>query len=83
MKNTDYKDVFDTGQEALSMENKFYFPAFTSFQNAFTIGENIRGMNNVSPLATVKLFNQSTEDILKKYYPDGDISTNGNTNIIE
>ncbi|WP_262893043.1 hypothetical protein [Chryseobacterium culicis] len=80
MKNTEYKDVFDIGEEALSMENKFSFP---SMQKAFTIGEDIRGMNNVSPLATVKLFNQSTEDILKKYYPDGNISTNGNTNIIE
>ncbi|MGR3855155.1 zincin-like metallopeptidase toxin domain-containing protein [Chryseobacterium indologenes] len=80
MKNTDYKDVVDIGEEALSMDNKFSFP---SMQKAFTIGENIRGMNNVSPLATVKLFNQSTEDILKKYYPDGNISTNGNTNIIE
>lgn len=80
MKNTEYKDVFDIGEEALSMENKFSFP---SMQKAFSIGENIRGMNNVSPLATVKLFNQSTEDILKKYYPDGNISTNGNTNIIE
>ena len=80
MKNTDYKDVFDIGEEALWMENKLSFP---SIQNAFTVGENIRGINNVSPLATVKLFNQSTEDILKKYYPDGNISTNGNTNIIE
>lgn len=60
MKNTDYKDVFDIGNEALSMDNKFSFPAF---KNAFTIGQNIHGMNNVSPLATVKLFNQSAEDI--------------------
>lgn len=83
MKNTEYKDVFDMGDKALSMDNKFSFPAFPSFKNAFTIGENIRGMSNVSPLATVKLFNQSAEDILQKYYPDGDVSTNGNTNIIE
>ncbi|WP_185155102.1 zincin-like metallopeptidase toxin domain-containing protein [Chryseobacterium sp. c4a] len=83
MKNTDYKDVFDIGNEALSMENKFSFQTFPSIKNAFATGENIRGMSNVSPLATVKLFNQSTDDILKKYYPDGNISTNGNTNIIE
>lgn len=83
MKNTEYKDVFDISDEALSMDDKFSFPAFPSFKNVFTIGENIRGMNNVSPLATVKLFNQSAEDILQKYYPDGDVSTNGNTNIIE
>lgn len=68
MKNTDYKDVFDIGADALSMENNFLFP---SMQNAFTIGENVRGMNNVSPLATVKLFNQSVEDLQMKYYPDG------------
>ncbi|WP_312510758.1 zincin-like metallopeptidase toxin domain-containing protein [Chryseobacterium culicis] len=68
MKNTEYKDVFDIGEEVLSMENKFSFP---SMQKAFSIGENIRGMNNVSPLATVKLFNQSVEDLQMKYYPDG------------
>lgn len=83
MKNTEYKDVIDVGDETLSMENKFSYPAFPSFKNAFTIGENIRGMSNVSPLATVKLFNQSTEDLQNKYFPGGDISTNGNTNIIE
>ena len=74
MKNTDYKDVFDVGEEALSMENKFSFP---SFKNAFTIGENIRGMSSVSPLATVKLFNQSAEDIQTKYYPDGNPPVEG------
>ncbi|KFF28065.1 hypothetical protein [Chryseobacterium vrystaatense] len=71
MKKTEYKDVFDVGDEALSMENKFSYPTFPSLNNPFTIGENIRGMNNVSPLATVKLFNQTAEDIQKKYYPDG------------
>ncbi len=70
MKNTEYKDVFDFSEEALSMENKFSAPSFPSFKNAFTLGENIRGMNNVSPLATVKFFNQTPDDILTKYYPD-------------
>ncbi|ROI02309.1 hypothetical protein EGI16_15675 [Chryseobacterium sp. G0240] len=74
MKNTDYKDVFDVGDEALSMDNKFSFP---TFNNSFTIGENIRGMSNVSPLATVKLFNQSAEDLQNKYYPDGNPPVDG------
>ena len=70
MKNTEYKDVFDFGEEALSMENKFSALSFPSFKNAFTLGENIRGMTNVSPLATVKFFNQTSDDLLTKYYPD-------------
>ncbi|WP_051891009.1 hypothetical protein [Chryseobacterium sp. JM1] len=83
MKNTEYKGVFDIGEEVLSMDNKFVLPTFPSLKNPFTVGENMRGMNNLSPLATVKLFNQTAEDIQKKYYPNGDISGNGNINVIE
>lgn len=72
MKNTEYKDVFDVGDEALSMENKFSYPAFPSFKNAFTIGENIRGMSNVSPLATYKFYNQNSNEIASKYFVDAD-----------
>lgn len=82
MKNTEYKDVFDFGEEALSMENKFSASSFPSFKNAFILGENIRGMTNVSPLATVKFFNQTTETILNKYYPDGKNVQRGNINMI-
>ena len=32
------------------------------------LGETIRGMNNVSPLATVKFYNQTSEDIFSKYF---------------
>ncbi|MCJ8152628.1 hypothetical protein MKJ01_02485 [Chryseobacterium sp. SSA4.19] len=77
MQNTEYKDVFDIGEEALSMENKFSTVSFPSFKNAFTIGENIRGMSNVSPLATVKFFNQSPDDLLTKYYPDSNQPVEG------
>lgn len=70
MKNTEYEDVFDFGQEVVSMDNKFSISAFPSFKKSFTIGEKIRGMNNVNPLATVKFFNQSSNDVLAKYYPD-------------
>ncbi|WP_294280767.1 hypothetical protein [uncultured Chryseobacterium sp.] len=56
MKNREYKDVFDLGTEALSMDNTFSPVQFPSFKNTFTIGEHIRGMNHVSPLATVKFF---------------------------
>lgn len=77
MKNTDYKDVFDFGEGALSFNNKFSNISFPTIKNAFTIGENIRGMKNVSPLATVKFFNQSTEDVLAKYYPDSNTPVDG------
>lgn len=82
MKNTEYKDVFDFGEEALSMNNKFPANSFPSIKNAFTIGENIRGMKNVSPLATVKFFNQSTEDLLAKYYPDAQNIKSNNNNLV-
>ncbi|REC48841.1 hypothetical protein [Chryseobacterium pennipullorum] len=77
MENTDYKDIFDIGNEALSMDNQLSFPSFPSFKAAFTIGENIRGMSNVNPLATVKLFNQTPDDLLTKYFPDGSTPVEG------
>jgi hypothetical protein len=81
MKNTEYKDVFDIGEEALSMENKF--PTLILNQNPFKTGENIRGMNNVSPLVAEKLYNQTADDIKNKYFPNGNISNNENTTIVE
>lgn len=77
MKNTKYQDVFDFGAEALSMENKFNGFNFPNFQNTPKIGETIRGMSNVSPLATVKLFNQTSKDLVTKYYPDAGTPING------
>ncbi|MDR6516086.1 hypothetical protein [Chryseobacterium camelliae] len=56
MKNTEYKDIFDFGAEALSMDHAFSTTQFPLLKNTFTIGEHIRGMNHVSPLATVKFF---------------------------
>lgn len=46
-------------------------------------GEKIRGMNNVSPLATVKFFNQTSDEIFRKYLPDGNDTTKGNTTVIK
>ncbi len=83
MKNTEYKDVFDFGEEALSMENKFSAPSFPSFKNAFTLGENIRGMTNVNPLATVKFFNQTSDDLLTKYYPDSGPVVEGSFAVVQ
>ncbi len=36
------------------------------------LGETIRGMNNVSPLVTMKFGNQTSKDIASKYFIDGD-----------
>lgn len=83
MKNTEYKDVFDFSEEALSMGNKFSAPSFPSFKNAFTLGENIRGMTNVSPLATVKFFNQTPDDLLTKYYPDSGPVVEGSFAVVQ
>jgi len=82
MKNTEYKDVFDFGEEMLSMDNKFSSPSFSAVKSAFTIGETIRGMTNVSPLATVKIFNQSTNAVFTKYFPDAENLQRGNTNLV-
>ncbi len=82
MKNTAYKDIFNFGEEALSINDKFSNTTFPTMKNAFTIGENIREMKNVSPLATVKFFNQSTEYVLAKYYPDAQAITSSNNNLV-
>ncbi|WP_431612030.1 zincin-like metallopeptidase toxin domain-containing protein [Chryseobacterium sp. 'Rf worker isolate 10'] len=36
------------------------------------LGETIRGMSNVSPLATCKFYNQNSNEIASKYFVDGD-----------
>jgi hypothetical protein len=81
MKNTEYKDVFDIGEEALSMKNKFSAflnPLFTDNNS----GEFIRGMNNVSPLATYKFYNQNTSVINNKYYPSAKSFQQGNSSLV-
>lgn len=40
-------------------------------------GEKIRGMNNISPLATVKFFNQTSNQIEKKYFIDAESPLEG------
>ncbi|SDI61516.1 HNH endonuclease signature motif containing protein [Chryseobacterium jejuense] len=80
MKNTDYKDVFDIGKEALSMKNKFIVPPIS--QMPFLIGENVRGMSNVNPDVAVKINNKNSSSTAKSYFPGSPISKNGNTNII-
>lgn len=77
MKNTEYKDIFDFSEEALSIEKQFAFPKFSSINTTFNIGETIRGMSNVNPLATVKFFNQTSYDINKKYFIDAKPSLEG------
>ncbi|WP_407500599.1 zincin-like metallopeptidase toxin domain-containing protein [Elizabethkingia anophelis] len=47
------------------------------------LGETIRGMQNVSPLAEMKFFNQTADQIFSKYFPDGNDERKGNTDIIE
>lgn len=47
---------------------------YVNFQDVMVdkieLGENIRGMNNVSPLATFKFFNQTSDEINSKYFID-------------
>jgi hypothetical protein len=68
MKNTEYKDVFDIGEEALSMENKFSFNKNIQIQN--TLGETIRGMSRVSPILQTKPVAVDSQFIQKYYFID-------------
>ena len=45
-------------------------------------GETIRGMNFVSPLVEYKFYNQNSEQIYKKYFPDADNLQQANSNLI-
>ena len=45
-------------------------------------GETLRGMTNVSPLAEMKLYNQTSEQIFNKYFPDAENIQKGNSNLI-
>lgn len=58
--------------------------AFGKLQsNNFTLGETQRDLTNVSPLAAYKFYNQTSKDILNKYFPDSNEIPKGNTSIIE
>ncbi|SDF85808.1 hypothetical protein [Epilithonimonas hungarica] len=45
-------------------------------------GETVRGMNFVSPLVEYKFYNQNSEQIYKKYFPDADNLQQANSNLI-
>ena len=47
------------------------------------LGETIRGMQNVSPLAEMKFFNQTADQIFSKYFPDGEETLKGNVTVID
>ncbi|MCL1667214.1 hypothetical protein M2T82_03970 [Elizabethkingia ursingii] len=47
------------------------------------LGETIRGMQNVSPLAAMKFFNQTADQIFSKYFPDGEETLKGNVTVID
>lgn len=68
MKNTEYKNVFDVGEEALSIKNKFSFNKSVQFQN--TLGETVRGMRNVSPILQVKPTSVDSQFIQNHYFID-------------
>ncbi|MEI7488836.1 MAG: hypothetical protein WCJ72_15790 [Chryseobacterium sp.] len=70
MKNTEYKDVFDFGEEALSMDNKFYNINIPTYKDILEKEETVRGLSNVTPLVVEKIYNQTADDIKNKYYPN-------------
>ena len=70
-------------QDTVAMQQKGYYNNMqeykqaNNFQKSFQLGETIRGMNNVSPLVAYKFFNQSSNDILNKYFIDASPPTEG------
>lgn len=68
MKNTEYKDVFDFGEEALSMGNNFSIDENIQIQN--TLGETIRGMKRISPILQTKPVSVDSQFIQKYYFID-------------
>lgn len=83
MNNTNLFEEFDERSREALIGYKDSFLDFTSLENRgivnmeettssrTVLGETIRGINNVSPLATAKFFNQTSEEIFSKYFPDG------------
>ena len=69
--------------DTVAMQQKGYYNNMqeykqaNNFQKSFQLGETIRGMNNVSPLVAYKFFNQSSNDILNKYFIDASPPTEG------
>ena len=91
---TEWEDFDEQSREILTAyQNDFldldYFEkqGFGNFANVVTnnviLGETIRGIHNVSPLAAVKFYNQTSDDIYNKYFPDANESSKGNTTILE
>jgi hypothetical protein len=74
-------------EDGIAMQKMGYFTdakAFSKAQNGnFTLGETQRGLTNVSPLAAYKFYNQTSTEVLNKYFPDSKEIPRGNTNIIE
>lgn len=64
------------------LEEKGYGKFQEVITNKIMLGETIRGMRNVSPLAEHKFFNQTTEQIYNKYFPDSENMQKGNRNLI-
>lgn len=82
MKNIEYEDVFDIGEEALSMENKFNINKQSQINTSY--GGSYRGMNHISArLANRSVFGNSDFTTLN-YFVDARITSyNGIDTIVD
>lgn len=80
MKNTEYKDVFDFGEKALSVNEKFLFSKNLQFQN--TIGETVRGMRGISPVLQIKPVSADSQFIQKYYFVDASVNKKNEETLI-
>ncbi|WP_185146646.1 zincin-like metallopeptidase toxin domain-containing protein [Chryseobacterium sp.] len=61
---------------------RYTSPSFFKPNATNRMGKDIRGMKGVSPLVTQKFYNQASDDLLSKYFPDREHIQKGNSNLI-
>ncbi|WP_027380503.1 hypothetical protein [Chryseobacterium daeguense] len=82
MKNTEYKDVFDIGEEALSMENKFNINKQSKINTSY--GGSYRGMDHISARLANGAVSGNSDFTTLNYFVDAKIiSYNGIDTIVD
>lgn len=82
MKNTEYKDVFDISEEALSIENKFNIDKQSQINTSY--GNSYRGMNHISARLANGAVSGNSDFATLNYFIDAKIvSYNGIDTIVD
>lgn len=76
MENTEYKDIFDFGEEVLSMDNKFSINKKSQINTSY--GSSYRGMNHISSRLANGAVSGNSDFITLNYFIDSKIITSNN-----